>query len=305
MSLLRVFHDEHKHISADKTLDLILKHFWFPGLRQFVRKYVAHCLICVSKKRVPRSPHQTITSWTKPDTPFHTIHADTLGPLPKSEGCKFILVLVDAFTKFCLLFPIQRQSVVELKRAMSQAVSLFGAPKLLVTDRGRMFESHEFTTWITDLGCDQHFITPEMHNSNGQAERYVRTILNMLRIEVNHKNASWAETLWRLQLVLNITKQKTTQASPLNLMIGIEATTPVIRALVRDVAIEDTRPNREAWRDICRQRACELLRKNQDQQDTAANENRLPPRVYNVNDLVFVIKYSQSKGKLDPGMRSP
>lgn len=44
LSLLRVFHDEHNHIDFDKTLDLILKHFWFPGLRPFVKKNISHCL---------------------------------------------------------------------------------------------------------------------------------------------------------------------------------------------------------------------------------------------------------------------
>lgn len=98
LSLLRVFHDEHEHIGPEKTLDLIMRHFWFPGLKQFVNKYIAHCLICISKKRVPRAPLQNISSWEKPDTPFHTVHVDALGPLPVSEGYKFVLILVDAFT---------------------------------------------------------------------------------------------------------------------------------------------------------------------------------------------------------------
>lgn len=235
LSLLRVFHDEHEHIDSDKTVTLILKHFWFPGLRQFARKYIAHCLVCVSMKRVPRTPLQTVTSWEKPDAPISTVHIDALGPLPISEGYKFVLILVDAFTKFCFLYPIYRQDVSELKRVLVQAMSLFGVPKLIVADRGRMFTSNEFVSWISELGSDIHYITPEMHRSNGQVERYMRTVLNMLSLEVNHKNTSWSETLWKLQLVLNMTKQKTTQASALNLMIGIEATTPVIRALIRDV----------------------------------------------------------------------
>lgn len=68
---------------------------------------------------------------------------------------------------------------------MTNAVLIFGVPKLLVTDRGRMFESAEFVTWINDLGCNIHHITAEMHYSNGQVERYLRTVLNMIRIEVN------------------------------------------------------------------------------------------------------------------------
>lgn len=305
LSLLRAFHDEHEHIGADKTMDLILKHFWFPGLRQFVRKYVSHCLICLSHKRAPRAPLQNITSWEKPDVPFDTVHVDALGPLPLSEGYKFVLIMVDAFSKFSLLYPIYRQDVSELKRVMMQAVALFGVPRLMVTDKGRMFESNEFVTWINSLGCELHFITPEMHHANGQVERYVRTVLNMIRIEANHKKALWSESLWRLQLVLNITKQKTTQNSALNLLIGTDATTPVIRALVRDLATDNSRPNRDAIREISRDRARQLLRSNQTDQDTYANRLRRPPREFRVGDLVFVIKISQSTGKLDSGMRGP
>lgn len=305
LSLLRVFHDEHEHIGAEKTLDLILKHFWFPGLRAFVKKYVAHCLVCVSQKRVPRSALQNITSWEKPGTPFQTVHVDALGPLPVSEGFKFVLILVDSFSKFVLLYPMYRQDANELKRVIMQAVSLFGVPKLMVTDKGRMFESSEFVTWVSSLGCELHFITPEMHHANGQVERYVRTVLNMIRIEANHKKQSWSGTLWKLQLVLNITKQKTTQTSALNLLIGTDATTPVIRALVREVAIEDNSPNREALREISRDRARRLLRDNQEAQDSYANRHRRPPREFDVDDLVFVIKTSQSTGKLDSGMRGP
>lgn len=305
LSLLRIFHDEHEHIGVEKTLDLILKHFWFPGLKQFVVKYVGHCLVCISKKRVPRAPLQNITSWEKPDIPFHTLHMDALGPLPVCDGYKFVLVTVDAFTKFSLLHPMYRQDTSELKRIVTQVVSLFGVPKLLVTDKGRMFESSDFVTWVSELGCDLHCVTPEMHHANGQVERYVRTVLNMLRIEVNQKNASWPETLWKLQLVLNITKQKTTQTSPLNLLIGTEATTPAIRGLVRDLAMEGSTSNRESLREVARSRSRQLLKENQDKQDERVNRQRQPPRKFNVNDHVFVIKFSQSTGKLDPGMRGP
>lgn len=40
-----------EHIGGYKTIDLILKYFWFPGLRQSVNKYTSHCLICVSKQK--------------------------------------------------------------------------------------------------------------------------------------------------------------------------------------------------------------------------------------------------------------
>lgn len=305
LSLLRIFHDEHDHIGIDKTTDLILKHFWFPCLRHFVRKYINHCLICLTHKRVPRAPHQPIESWTKPDNPFLTVHMDVLGPLPESKGFKYVLVAVDAFSKYCLLYALYRQDAEELKRAFTNTVSLFGTPLLVVNDRGRMFESETFKKWLTELGCASHFITPEMHHENGQAERYCRTVLNLLRVEVNNKGSEWSDALWKIQLILNMTKNATTQLSPLQLLVGVDATTPVLRSLVRDVALNSTGANREALVSLRRQRANELLAANQRRQDDVVNEGRKQPRIYKVGDLGFVIKSSQSKGKLDSGMRGP
>lgn len=88
-------------------------------------------------------------------------------------------------------------------------------------------------------------------------------------------------------------------------MIGTDATTPIVRSLVRDLAVNAPEVNREALREISRNRASELLKKNQDQQDQTVNRSRRPPREYKVDNLAFVIKYSQSTGKLDPGMRGP
>lgn len=168
-----------------------------------------------------------------------------------------------------------------------------------------MFQSSEFHSWVEGLGCEVHLITPEMHQSNGQVERYCRTILNMVRVECNYRQRKWPEVMWRIQLVLNITKQKTTQHSALNLLVGIDAATPLIRSLVRDVAFTGASPNREALRELSRQRASELLEKNQSKQDSYVNDGRKPPREFQLNSLVFVRKQAQATGKLDCGMRGP
>lgn len=305
LSLLRVFHDDHDHIGVDKTVDLILRHFWFPGLRHFVKKYVGHCIVCLAHKKVPRAPHQPIESWTKPDIPFSVLHADVLGPLTESNGYKYILIVVDSFSKFCLLYALYRQDADELKRVFSNAISLFGTPSTIVCDRARMFESAAFQDWVSELGSSMHFITPGMHRENGQVERYCRTVLNMLRIEVNNRGASWSNVLWKVQLTLNITKQATTRTSALQLLTGVEGTTPVLRSLVRDIALSDSHPNREALQTLRRQRVSELLAANQQRQDTYVNEGRRQPRTFSVGSFVFVSKGSQSTGKLDSGMRGP
>lgn len=91
----------------------------------------------------------------------------------------------------------------------------------------------------------------------------------------------------------------------MNLLVGHENTTPAIRVLVRDVALGPDLANREARREIVRQRTAERLSRNQMAMDARTNKGRCPPRVFQEGDAVFVIKYAQSKGKLDHGMRGP
>lgn len=52
---------------------------------------------------------------------------------------------------------------------------------------------------MSDIGCDIHYIKPEMHQANGQAERYIRTILKMIRVESHNRNASWSDALAKVQ----------------------------------------------------------------------------------------------------------
>lgn len=138
-----------------------------------------------------------------------------------------------------------------------------------------------------------------MHQSNGQVECYCRTTLSLIHIDANHQQQRWHSVLWKLQLVLNITKQRTTQFSALNLLLGIDATTPLIRSIVRDVALEGSSPNREVLREMSRQRATERLRRNQQVQDVYVNQGRKSHRGYLQNFLIFVKKQGQSTRKLN------
>ena len=102
--LLRIFHDEQCRVALDKTLESFKEHFWFPRMRNFVAKYMKYCLLCAVKKTRSGPLQGFLQPFPKPDEPLHTVHADCLGPLTTScNGYKHVLVLVDAFTKFCNL----------------------------------------------------------------------------------------------------------------------------------------------------------------------------------------------------------
>lgn len=92
LGLLRIFHDEQCHVGSEKTYDSIFQHFWFPRMRNFVKCYVKHCVVCAVKKSRTGPLQGFISILEKPKEPFHTLHMDCLGPLPiSSDGFKHIL----------------------------------------------------------------------------------------------------------------------------------------------------------------------------------------------------------------------
>lgn len=73
-------------------------------MKRFIKKYVRSCIECAFSKE-PAGPKEGLLHMIhKVDKPFDTVHIDHLGPFVKSAGGhSYLLVLVDGFTKFCLL----------------------------------------------------------------------------------------------------------------------------------------------------------------------------------------------------------
>ncbi|MGU9537284.1 integrase catalytic domain-containing protein, partial [Proteus mirabilis] len=73
--------------------------------------------------------------------PFQRISVDWTGPLPVTQrGHRFLLTVVDPFTKWCDAIPVKDTTTKTIARALIFGVFLqFGLPTEIKTDRGRCF----------------------------------------------------------------------------------------------------------------------------------------------------------------------
>lgn len=300
LGLLRIFHDEQCHVGYEKTLASIYKYFWFPGIRRFVRKYVDHCLRCKTTKVLPKVPRGYLTQVQKPSTPFETIHVDYLGPLYESEGNSFVFVMVDGYSKYCLLYALPNTTAEACEPCLKNFVSLFGTPKLIIADECPAFKSKQIRETLKRWCINLHLTTPYLHRGNGQVERYMFTIANMMRVEAR-KETGWASVLWKIQLVLNSTVQKTTGYSPLHLLLDCTGTIPVVRALLNNFE-QDPKCTSRTLRAVRRQEVVEKLHANSCNQKKLFDRHRRRLPVISVGDFVLVEAESTSKlGERDLG----
>lgn len=117
----------------------------------------------------------------------------------------------------------------ELVEKVRDSVIVFGTPSLIITDRGTNFNSRHMRELFHEWQVRHHMISTGTPRGNGQVERYVSTITNMLSTTCIDAS-DWPSVLSKVQLSLNTTVQKSTGFSPMRLLIGKNANVPTVQA---------------------------------------------------------------------------
>jgi hypothetical protein len=156
-----------------------------------------------------------------------------LDPYPRHHGYDAILTVIDRLSKTASLTPITLDiDAVGLAHVFpTQVFRHYGIPKSVVTDRDPRFTSNFWQALMEQLGAQLRFSTAFHPETDGQAERYNRTLQEMLRGFVNASQDDWEQHLVPLEFAYNASLNASPGYSPLYLMYGQHTLVPA--ALVR------------------------------------------------------------------------
>lgn len=287
--ILKRNHDDIGHFGFDKTLARLKESYWFPKMRRFAKKYVTACLECAHHKAVGGPKEGMLHPIPKADIPFHTVHADHVGPFVRSKrGNCYLLVIIDSFTKYVNIRPVTNTKSVTTIRVFKDHISYFGAPTRLITDQGACFTSSAFRKFIKDTGIKHILNAVATPRANGQVERFNRTILDALSTKTHGKDdRSWDEYVPDVQIGLNTTIHKITRKSPSELLFGFRLTSTT-ESILSDV-INDT-VNVTSTEEIVemRQKSGELIKAQQIKDAERFNMKRKMGSTYKEGQLVRV-----------------
>ncbi|XP_018578126.1 uncharacterized protein LOC108916376 [Anoplophora glabripennis] len=162
------------------TLDILdLKGVWnsFPKTRRFVHKYTAACLNCAYAKGAQGRSERFLDPYEKKAIPLDTVHIDHIGPYVKSvKQNSYLLVVVDAFTKYMWAKPTKTLSSAETIEKLRWLFGEFGYPRRIF-DRGLAFTNRAFANFVGDRGIKHVENAIGASQANGQAERANLTII--------------------------------------------------------------------------------------------------------------------------------
>lgn len=211
------------HSGIFKTFERVSQHHYWPKMKADIAKYVRRCIICCKNKSEQKKPAGLLVPHRVVDRPFRVVSCDFIGPLPRStRGFKFILVVVDSFSKFTLVIPLRNATSKLLCIAVEDhLLLLFGQPEVLICDNGPQFRSKEFRNLLVSYHIKQAF-TANYHAQANPTERTNKTLETMIRCYIADNHREWDKNLSKLSCAIRTQVHESTRRTPYFIVFGRE-----------------------------------------------------------------------------------
>ncbi|KAJ0627094.1 putative nucleotidyltransferase, Ribonuclease H [Helianthus annuus] len=211
------------HPGSDKMYQDLKANYWWIGLKKSIATYVAKCLTCAQVKAEHQKPSGLLQQPELPTWKWEIVTMDFITKLPKTKrGNGTIWVIVDRLTKSAHFLPI-KETYSSYKLAqlyVDEIVSLHGVPVSINSDRDTRYTSHFWKSFQQSLGTRLNFSTAYHPKTDGQSERAIQTLEDMLRACVIDLGGSWDDHLPLIEFSYNNSYHSSIQAAPFEDLYG-------------------------------------------------------------------------------------
>ena len=285
------------HPGSTKMYRTLKDHYWWRGMKREIAEFVSKCLTCQQIKIEHQKPAGLLQPLSIPEWKWERITMDFMTGLPKTQrGHNTIWVIVDRMTKSAHFIATNNNYSLEryARLYVDEIVRLHGAPVSIVSDRDPRFTSRFWPKLQDAMGTKLRFSTAFHPQTDGQSERTIQTLEDMLRACVMEFKGSWDNYLSLIEFAYNNSYQSSIGMAPYEALYGRKCRTPVCwdevgeRRLIGLEIVQDTTEKVNMIR--------ELLKIANDRKKSYA-DNRRRDLQFEIGDQVF-LKISPWKGVL-------
>ena len=219
---LEIIREEHHlgHFGRDAIYSkLYSEHgIWWPNMRQRIHNEIAKCDACarfVVAKHGFKPADYIISKgiWSH-------IQIDCASFPESKDGFNTLLVIIDVFSGFILLFPMKGQEAKMVAKNLWSTFSLFGLPDILQSDNGPEFRSKIIAELTELMKINHRFIIPYNPRCDGKVERAIETIKSIIKKLLQGADIHWPEFIPLAQFSFNNKISSLTNSTPFSLMFG-------------------------------------------------------------------------------------
>ncbi|GKB27711.1 putative nucleotidyltransferase, ribonuclease H [Tanacetum coccineum] len=194
------------HPGSTKMYRDLKQYFWWNGMKQDVATFVSKCMTCQQVKIEHQRASGLLQPLEIPMWKWDEISMDFVTGLPTTQKRHdAIWVVVDRLTKSAHFLPIRKNyGISKLAEIFQQEiVRLHGTPTSIVSDRDPKFTSHFWKGLQKAWGTRLKFSTAFHPQTDGQSERTIQTLEDMLRACALEWTGSWDEYLCLVEFAYN------------------------------------------------------------------------------------------------------
>ncbi|GJX88368.1 putative reverse transcriptase domain-containing protein [Tanacetum coccineum] len=225
------------HPGSDKMYQDLKKLYWWPNMKANIATYVSKCLTCAKVKAEYQKPSGLLVQPEIPQWKWENITMDFVTKLPKTAtGQDTIWVIVDRLTKSAHFLPMREDDSLEklMRQYLKEVVSRHGVLVSIISNHDGRFTSHFLQSLHKALGSQLDMSTAYHPQTDGQSERNIQTLEDMLRACVLDFGKSWDRHLPLVEFSYNNSYHTSIKAAPFEALYGCKCRLPICWAEVGD-----------------------------------------------------------------------
>ncbi|GKD66781.1 putative nucleotidyltransferase, ribonuclease H, partial [Tanacetum coccineum] len=187
--MLLIMHESHKskysiHPGSTKMYQDLKRLYWWPNMKADIATYIDKCLTCAKVKAEHMKPSGLLQQPEIPEWKWEKVTMDFVSRLPRTpSGYDSIWVIVDRLTKSSYFLPMKKTDGIEklAQLYLKEIVCRHGVPVLVISNIDSLFTSRFWVSLQKALGTQLDLSTAYHPETDGQSERTIQTLEDMLR----------------------------------------------------------------------------------------------------------------------------